>query len=202
MTKWTQIPAEAVIAATVEALKAKNIDAWVVADAAAARDALLKLIPEGAEVFNATSATLDATGFTHDLNDSGRYDAVRKRYATISDRAERHRAWRKNVAPDWVVGSVHAVTRDGTVVAVSQGGSQLASYASAGHVVWVVGVQKIVADLDEAFARIREHSVPLEEKRMREHYNVGTSANKFLIVEREGMPGRTTIVFVKEPLGF
>ena len=52
-----------------------------------------------------------------------------------------------------MLGSVHAVTEAGSLVAASMGGSQLGPYVSgAGKVILVVGTQKIVADLDEASA--------------------------------------------------
>ena len=47
--------------------------------------------------------------------------------------------------PDYALGSVHAVTRDGTLVIASASGSQLASYAwGAANVIFVVGAQKLV----------------------------------------------------------
>ncbi|MDT5025139.1 MAG: hypothetical protein QOE61_1565 [Micromonosporaceae bacterium] len=47
--------------------------------------------------------------------------------------------------PDYALGSVHAVTRDGTLVIASASGSQLASYVwAAVNVIFVVGAQKLV----------------------------------------------------------
>ena len=68
-------------------------------------------------------------------------------------------------APDFVIGSVHAVTEQGQVMAASFSGSQLASYVSgAGSVIWVVGTQKLVRDIDEGLRRTsswyREHLKP------------------------------------------
>jgi len=102
-----------------------------------------------------------------------------------------------------MVGSVHAVTEDGTVVIASNTGSQLAGYAaSAAHVIWVVGAQKIVPNLDEAMKRIREYTYPLEDERALQVYGMNSNISKLLIVHREVMPGRTTMIIVKENLGF
>ena len=89
------------------------------------------------------------------------------------------------------------------MVIAAQSGSQLSPYAfSVARVIWVVGTQKIVRNLDEAFRRIREHCLPLEDARARKAYGVGSSINKILIIEREIVPNRITMVFVKEKLGF
>ena len=66
----------------------------------------------------------------------------------------------------------------------------------------LVGTQKIVSDLDEAFRRIDEYAFPLEDARAEAEYGVHSGVNKVLIVNRELTPGRTTVVFVDEVLGF
>ena len=106
-------------------------------------------------------------------------------------------------APDVMLGSVHAVTETGSLVAASAGGSQLGPYAAgAGRVILVVGTQKIVSDLDEALRRIDEYALPLEEARAQAAYGKHTGVNKILIINRELLPGRITVVFVDEVLGF
>jgi acyl-CoA hydrolase len=106
-------------------------------------------------------------------------------------------------SPDYAVGSVHAVTEHGEVVVASASGSQLAPYASgAGAVIWVVGSQKIVPDLDAAFKRVNEYSFPREDQRAREAYGIGSGVNKLLVVNREFVPGRITVILVRQELGF
>jgi hypothetical protein len=85
----------------------------------------------------------------------------------------------------------------------SKTGSQLGPYASsAGKVIWVVGAQKIVKDLNEGFKRIQEYSVPLEEEHMQQLYKIGTDLSKLLIINREIRPNRITMIIVKEEVGF
>lgn len=45
-------------------------------------------------------------------------------------------------------------------------------------------------------------SSPLEDLRAREAYGIGSGINKVLIVNREVVPGRITVILVKEKLGF
>jgi hypothetical protein len=89
------------------------------------------------------------------------------------------------------------------VLIASNTGSQLGPYASgAGKVIWVVGAQKIVRDLDQGMRRIQEYTYPLEEEHMQQLYGVGTHVNKMLIVNAELRPNRITMIIVKEELGF
>jgi hypothetical protein len=70
-------------------------------------------------------------------------------------------------APDYVIGSAHAVTDAGEIIVGSGSGSQLGAYAFAGgHVILVIGHQKLVRDLDEGLRRVREYSLPREHARM------------------------------------
>jgi hypothetical protein len=74
--------------------------------------------------------------------------------------------------------------------------------ACAAHVVWVVGAQKIVPNLDEAFKRVREYTYPRGDERMLQAYGMNSNISKRLIVHKEVMPNRTTMIIVKENLGF
>jgi len=197
-------PAEAAqVEATAGALRENGMATLIVPGGAAARDLVLGLLPEGAEVFTAASRTLETIGLTAAINESGLYQAVRPQLMGM-DRATQGREMRKlGTAPDLVVGSVHAITTDGQVLIASYGGSQLASYVyGAGHVIWVVGTQKLVRSLDEGMRRIHEYSYPLEDARLRALVGRPSHVAKVLIVNREAMPGRITVVLVHEALGF
>ena len=119
------------------------------------------------------------------------------------DRATQGKQIRQlGAAPDVMVGSVHAITADGQIVTASASGSQVTAYAGgAGQVVYVVGSQKLVPDLDTAFARIEEYVLPLEDARAQVAYGMHSAINKLLIV-RGDAPGRTSVVLVKDAIGF
>jgi hypothetical protein len=198
-------PADAsTIEATAAALRDKGYDVHVVKNGAEARRIVLELLPEGAEVGQGASQTLEDIGVTHELEESGRYVAVRKQTRSM-DRStpEGLRAMRKlGVGPDWYVNSAHALTIDGTIVVASNTGSQLAPLAfGAGEVIFVIGSQKIVPDLETAMQRIEEHSLPLEHARMRGLYDIDSEVKKLLIIRKEFRPERFRIVIVREPVG-
>ena len=189
------------IESVVSALKSKGFAAQSVPNAAAAKEAVLKLIPAGSEVFTFTSATLDATGITEALN-AAPYVSLRDKMYSL-DRATQGAQMRAiGSAPAYAAGSVHAITEDGALVVASATGSQLPAYAyGAGHVVFVVGAQKIVKDLAEANERIQTYTLPLEDVRAKAAYGVNSAINKSLILHRE-QPGRIDVVIVAEELGF
>ena len=184
------------------ALRSHNIEAIIVATGDEARRVVLEMIPEGAEVHTGKSKTLEDVGLYSDLVELGRYDAIRVQIFAM-DRQTQGREIRKLVAaPDFMLGSVAAVTQDGTLVAASATGSQLAAYAAgAGRVILVVGSQKIVPDLDAALRRIDDVAFPYENAQVRVRLGVDTVLAKVLLIHREWQPGRTTVVLVREPVG-
>jgi L-lactate utilization protein LutC len=185
-----------------ETLRSHRIDAVVVATGAEARQAVLALIPDGAEVHSGKSRTLEEIGLYAELVESGRYDALRPKMFRM-DRATQGREIRKMVAaPDVMVGSVAAITEDGTLVAASATGSQLGAYASgAGRLILVLGSQKVVPDLAAALRRIAEDVTPWENDQVRARLGVDTSLEKVLLLYGEWQPGRTTVILVEEPVG-
>jgi hypothetical protein len=189
--------------AVASALERNGIVCTVVDSGEEARRAVRSTLPVGAEVYNNTSRTLEAIGVAEDIERSGQYQPLRPRLYQM-DREMQGREMRQlSASPDWVVGSVHAVTEDGSLMVASASGSQLAPIASgAGHVVLVVGAQKIVPDFNSGLRRIYEYCFPLEDLRAREAYGVPSGVNNVLIINKAIAPGRITAILVNEPLGF
>ncbi|MCL4379730.1 MAG: lactate utilization protein [Candidatus Marsarchaeota archaeon] len=202
--EWNKLVSEDVLSATIKTLNANGISTIVVENGEEAKRKALELIPEKAEVFTVTSTTVNDIGLAKEINESGKYVSVRDMLNDMDRRTQGREMARIGAAPDWVVGSVHAVTESGNVIIASQTGSQLSAYAhGAQHVIWIVGTQKIVKDLDEGMKRIYEHSLPLESERAKKAYGApGSAVNKLLIVNKEVVPNRTTMILVKERLGF
>jgi hypothetical protein len=194
---------DARVTRTATALGENGITVFRATDAAEARRIVLGLIPEGADVFHGASQSLDASGITEAIEQSGRYEALRSRIRVMDRETEADDLRRLSAAPDVMLGSVHAVTEDGSLLTASMGGGQLGPYVSgAGRVILVVGTQKIVADLSEGLRRIYDYALPLEDARAFKAYGIHSAVNKLLIINREITPGRITVIFVDEVLGF
>jgi LUD domain len=193
---------DSVIQKVPAALRANNHDVRVVDTGEEAKRLVLELVPEGAEVHSGKSKTLQDLSLFRELFESGRYDSLRGRYMKM-DRKTQSREIRKLIAaPDYMLGSIQAITESGDLVVVSASSSQLGPYASgAGHLILVVGSQKIVRDFDEAMRRIEETVFPYEDAMVRERMNISTFIGKILIIRREWVDGRITVVLVREPVG-
>jgi hypothetical protein len=185
------------------ALTAHGFTVEILDDAAAARTRIKDLIPEGASVFTGASETLRLSGIEEDINNSGRYDAIRPRGLAM-DRATQMDEIRRLIAsPDVIVGSVAAVTETGSLVAASASGSQLTGYAGgAARAIWIVGAQKVVPDLSTALRRVEDHALPLENLRALEVYGQPSALNRLLILNAEPHPGRGVVLLLREAIGF
>lgn len=179
---------------TVAALKQNGVDAIVVENAAVVKEKVLEILPQGAEVMTMSSETLAETGIKE-------VDTVRQKFPSMDPKSKRQ----LGAAPDWAIGSVHAATTDGKLIIASNTGSQLGAYTyGSAHVIFVVGTQKIVPDFDAGVKRIYNYVLPLESERLHKIYPQVTHSNvsKLLVINKEIQPGRITVIFVKEKLGF
>jgi hypothetical protein len=183
------------------ALTARGFQAQVADSAAGARKLALAGIPDGAEVHIALSETMRELGITGEIEESGRYESVRTRLRAL-DRQTQAREMRKlGAAPDYMLGSAHAVTDGGEILVASGSGSQLGAYAyAAGKLILVVGHQKVVRDIDEGLRRLREYSLPREYARMQSLGHPGSALGTTLILHEE-RSGRTRVILVPETLG-
>jgi len=188
---------------TMAALEANGMTVIRASDAAAAKRIVLDRIPDASVVHQGASQTLDVLGITYEIERSGRYAALRPRIWSMDRDTEANEIRRLGAAPDVMLGSVHAVTETGSLLAASMSGSQLGPYVSgAGRVILVVGTQKIVADVEEGLLRINEYAYRLEDARAQAAYGIRSAVNKVLVINREITPGRITVVLVDEVLGF
>ena len=203
ISEFAILATDAQIMRTAQALESNNIHVIVVQTGTEAKKAIFGIIPENAEVFTASSVTLDTLGVSEELDKSGRYNSVRAKLAMM-DRLTQDREMQKmGTTPDYMIGSVHAVTETGQIVIASKTGSQLAGYAAgAAHVIWVAGTQKIVPTVEIGLRRIEEYTLPLENSRALIAYGMKSSVSKLLIVNDEAVHGRTTMILVKENLGY
>lgn len=201
--KYGKLATDKAIQKTAKALEANNFKVEVVENGEEAKKKVLELVPQRAEVFTMTSQTLETIGVAKEINESGKYNAVRPKLMAMDFKTQARQMAKLGAAPDWVAASVHAVTEDGHLLIASNTGSQLASEAyPAGKVIFVVGTQKIVTNTQEGIKRVYEYSYPLEDERARKAYGMPSAVNKILIINKEVMPERITIVLVKEKLGF
>jgi hypothetical protein len=202
---YNQLASEDVINTAQAALEKNGIKVLIAENAEDAKTKALELTPKGAEVFALSSVTLEQTGIKKEIDESGNYDSVRVKLNALDRKTQSGEMRKLGAAPDYALGSAHAVTEDGKILIASNTGSQLpADVNGAGKLILVVGTQKIVKDLDQGFKRIYDYVLPLESQRINKVYNTtsGSFVSKILIFNRELTPDRITIILVKEILGY
>lgn len=191
---------------TINALAERGIQAIVVSGRAVALEKLKSLIPNGASVMNGSSRTLEEIGFVDYLKSGNHgWKNLHEEIILEKDPAKQAILRKQAVLSDYYLGSVHAVAETGQLVIASNSGSQLPHIVSTSpNLIFVVGGQKLVPNLDAALTRVREYVLPLEDKRMKDAGMAGSAISKLLIFEREPafMGRKVSIIFVNEKLGF
>src|SRR5215218_10096421 len=126
--RFSRLPDEQTLDATVAALGEHGFGVDVVDDLDAARATVLALIPEGSTVMTNTSVTLDEAGISEAINHGGGFASARNQMAELDFATQLQEMKAIAGQPDYALGSVHAITAEGTLVIASASGSQLASY--------------------------------------------------------------------------
>ncbi|TMK64611.1 MAG: hypothetical protein E6G53_08035, partial [Actinobacteria bacterium] len=121
---------DARVTRTAAALEANGIRVLRAPNAAEAKRIVLDLIPDGSQVHSGASQSLEVSGIIDEIEGSSRYDALRPRVWSLDRDTQADEIRRLSAAPDVMLGSAHAVTESGALLAASMSGSQLGPYAS------------------------------------------------------------------------
>lgn len=194
------------ITKTITNLEKNNIHGISVNTGAQALEKIKSMIPVGASVMNGASVTLESIGFVDYLKDAQHgWNNLHEGILAEHDKAKQADMRKQAVLSDYYLGSVHALSETGEFLVASNTGSQLPHIVGTSkNLIFVVGAQKIVPTLAEAFKRIEEYVVPLENERAMKQYGSNTSLNKIVAFKKENPNmGRTvTVMIVNEQLGF
>jgi len=203
-TELDELPSADTIKETVENLEANGFDVVVVESASAALEAIQSHIPAEASVMNGHSTTLEEIGFDEFLSDGDHeWESLPDNIWSIDDDAKRQAARRDSQTADYFLGSVNGISQTGELVAADRSGSRIGAYPfAASNVLIVSGINKIVATLDDALDRLENVAYPLENERAKEAYGVESAIAKQLIFRQELEEGRTTVLLIKENLGY
>jgi hypothetical protein len=201
---WNKIPGQPKIEKVVASMQLRNFNPVVVPDRQSALEKLKQVIPSGAEVMTGSSTTLEEIGFIAFLaSNKHPWRNWKDRIFAEKDPQKQYDLRRASTTSEYFLGSVQAITESGQVLGADGTGSRQGGYVySARNVIWVVGLNKVVSDLDMAMRRLREHCVPLEDARMKKAGALGTIAGKIVIYDFEDSPHRISTILIKEKLGY
>ena len=194
---------DAALQRTVAGLKSRNVAAVVAENGDQAREMLIQMVPDGAEVFKSTSETLDVIGYSDYIRETDRYRNLHLEISAEPDRERQRELRRLASVAEYYVGSVHAIAETGEVIVASGSGSQLGAYVfGAKHVIWVAGVQKICPTFSAALERVRGFSVERHHQWAEEQGRAAGPLGKLLVFENEQNPDRISMVLIKESVGW
>ncbi|WP_225333819.1 lactate utilization protein [Halomicrobium urmianum] len=199
-----ELPDDETVEETVEHLEANGFDVVVVDSAEEALETVQSQIPAGASVMNGHSTTLEEIGFVEYLSEGDHeWESLPDEIWSIDDDAERQAARRESQTADYFLGGINAVSQTGELVAADRSGSRIGAYPfAASNVVIVSGVNKVVPTLEDALDRLASVAYPLENERAQEAYGVESAIAKQLIFRQELEDDRTTVVLIREQLGY
>mgnify|MGYP001581574099 CR=1 FL=1 len=194
------------ITRTIAGLHARGMEGISVNTRAEALLKIKELIPAGASVMNGSSWTLEEIGFIDYLKAGTHgWNNLHEAILAEKDPAKQAVLRKQSVLSDYYLGSAHAVAETGELVIASNSGSQLPHLVfTSPNLILVVGAQKITPDLEMAVKRVREHTLPLEDARMKDVGMGGSAISKVLLFEQEPsfMGRKVRVIFVNEKLGF
>lgn len=198
------LPADETIEETVDNLQANGFEVVVADSDGEALETLQSHIPAGSSVMNGHSTTLEEIGFVEYLTEGDHeWESLPEEIWSIDDDAQRQAARRDSQTADYFLGGINAIAQTGELVAADRSGSRIGAYPfAASNVVIVSGVNKIVSTLDDALDRLESVAYPLENERAKDAYGVESEIAKQLLLRKELDEGRTTVVLIREDLGY
>ncbi len=198
---------------TVAALQKNGFDALYVPNAALAAEKVLEFVNSGAKV---------GFGGSYTIRSMDIQELAAKKGAIILDHnapglgaEEKMNILRAQLTSDVFISSANAVTMDGMLLCVDGNGNRVAamSFGPKKNVV-VAGVNKIVANLDEAYERLKAYASPLNNIRFQKPNPCVTQGycadctlptricRAYLELRRKPGLSDFTVIIVGEALGF
>lgn len=191
---------------TIKNLTDRGFIGEFVSTKALALERIKELIPKSASIMNGSSRTLEQIGFIEYLKGGEHgWNNLHANILNEKDPELQAKLRRESVLSEFYLGSAHAITELGEILIASNTGSQLPHLVfTSPNIILIVGMQKVVPNLNEAFIRLNDYVYPLEDQRMKTAGMGGSFISKELIIrkEQEFMGRKFHIIFVEEILGF
>ena len=208
--KWVN---EQKILRTIESLKKNNMNGYLVNTKEELIEKIKELVKENSTVACGGSMSLFETGVIDHLR-SGRYNFL-DRYKDGLSKEEVTKIFKESFFADAYFASSNAVTEYGKLYNVDGNGNRVAAMLFGPEkVILVVGVNKIVKNIDEAVIRFRETSAPANAKRLNKltpctkvGYCMDCRSNdkicrEFTVISSQGNKDRIHVIFINDEIGY
>lgn len=198
---------------TIKALEKNNMAGFFVKDKDELLDKIDELVNEGASVSVGGSMTLFECGVIDHLR-SGRFD-FKDRYVQGLSAEDIKKIYRQAFSCDAYILSANAITENGEIYDVDGTGNRVAAMIyGPDKVIVVVGVNKIVKNVDEAINRIKSCTAPANAKRLnratpctKTGYCMDCASpkricNEYVLIKKQPIKDRINVIFLNETLGY
>ena len=192
----------------IKGLKSRNMSGYYAADKEEALKLALELIPEGSTISMGGCASAQEVGLIKALKE-GNYNYIDR--AKLSPRESLMAAYDSDI----FLSSANAITSDGIMVNIDGNSNRVSCIAQGPRkVVFIVGMNKVCPDLDDAMKRARNVAAPGNAQR----FDVKTPCKEtgkcfdckspdticcqFLITRYSRHEGRIHVILVNDNLGF
>lgn len=199
----------------IKVLAKNNIKGFYFETSSEARSKLLSLIPENVLIGFGGSMTLKEIGLLEELRE-GRYNILDRFKSDIS-KEEKWGLQRQALLADIFITGTNAVTMKGELINMDHSGNRVAGMLFGPNKVFIIiGINKIVQDLDEGIKRVKKYASPMNAIKAQGEYHppcIQTGecndcssderiCNSLVIINRQYKANRMIIFIVGEPLGF
>lgn len=194
-----------------EVLNYKGFNTYYAKDLQEAKNRVLEMIPQNASIGLGGSVTIEKMNIL-DILRSNKYKMI-DRYQECSH--EQHiKFYQDALLADYFLTGANAITKNGEIVCTDCSGNRVAAMIfGPGKVIVVVGVNKLVKDLNEAFNRIKSiaplnakrnhHNTPCTVTGKCEQCNQPESMCNYTGIIHNGkrFEGRTTVIVIADEVG-
>lgn len=192
----------------IKGLKSRNMSGYYAADKEEAVKLALELIPEGSTISMGGCASAQEVGLIKALKE-GNYNYIDR--AKLSPRESLMAAYDSDI----FLSSANAITSDGIMVNIDGNSNRVSCIAQGPRkVVFIVGMNKVCPDLDDAMKRARNVAAPVNAQRFDiktpcketgkcfDCKSPDTICCQFLITRYSRHADRIHVILVNDTLGF
>lgn len=193
-------------------LAKRNIEGFYCKDSAELVEKVVSMMEEGATIAWGGSESVKECGLMDAIH-SGKYNLIDRMTAKTPE--EGRELFAKTVLSDYFLMSTNAITLDGELVNIDGNGNRVAALIQGPkHVIIVAGMNKVAADVEAAYKRVKTESCPPNAVRLGRNIPCGKTGrcgdclapecfcNQIVVTRRSGHTGRIKVFLVGEELGY
>ncbi len=197
----------------ISAIEKRNMTAYYCENKEACLQKVLEILPEGCSIAWGGSESIKEAGIPDAVKESGKYTVYdRAKYLSPRQVKEFNKL---AFSSDYYFMSSNAITLDGMLMNIDGNGNRVANLIfGPEHVIVVVGMNKVVPSIEDAYDRIRNIASPPNTIRLRKNtpcsklgkcgdcYSDDCICNQIVITRRSREKERIIVLLVNDNLGF